>query len=267
MAQVEVPNRSQLLTAGNWQEVRNDQGQLTGYNLVDNKGAVVDTISSTMGPQYVGPETVANPFGNGTYEINWGENNAMQTILGRGRKADGTWDIGGTQWLMGNNITQQQMDDFQTLQAYNTLSSQFDKDLIANGLNPVSFGEGQASVQRRLNQAVNRPEAERTERQRVEALQGQKLSAANQGIRADNADATTIQSSEKDRKERETIREEQALEAQRGRDFQIGMQGLKNDAEMARYEKELARFERQDRRDNISALIAGLATLGAGFAM
>ena len=45
------------------------------------------------------------------------------------------------------------------------------------------------------------------------------------------------------------------------------MQELRNDAENRRYEQELERYDRQDRKDNIAALIAGLATLGAGFAM
>ena len=266
MSQVQVGTQQPLLTASNWQETRDDKGNLTGYQLVDN-GQVVQSVSTTLGPKYVGPETVANPFGNGTYEINWGENNAMQTILGRGRKADGTWDIGGTQWLMGNNITQQQMDDFETLQSYNTLSSQFDKDLVANGQNPVSFGESQASVQRRLEQAINAPETKRLEQQRVEGLKNQALSAENDNRRADNQVSFQQQSAEEDRKERETIRGEQAIEAQKGRDFQIGMAELKQGAEMDRYKLELARYDRENRRESMAALIAGLATLGAGFAI
>ena len=199
--------------------------------------------------------------------MNWGENNAMQEILNRGRKADGTWNIGWMQGLSRNNITQEQMNDFAEKASYDKLTGLYNKDLIANGQAPVSFGEGEASVTRRLNQAINMPETQRLEAQRVESLKGTLLASANQGIRGDNSEATVIQRDADQATEREEIRAETALSEQRGRDFQMGMQELKNDAEMKRYEKELERFDRESRKDNITALIAGLATLGAGFAM
>ena len=257
---VEAPQRQELLGRGNFQEVRDANGNLTGYQLVDN-GQVLQTIQTSIGPQYVGPETVSNPFAQGgKYEMNWGENNAMQTILGRGRKADGSWDIGWAQGLMGNNITQQQMDDFQTLQTYQPLASAYNQRLSEAGLNPVSFGETEASVTRRLTQAENLPETRRLEAQRVEGLMDSALQLQNQGRRLDNTEATTIQQTEQARDDAKT-------EGERTRAFELGMQELRNDAENRRYEQELERYDRQDRKDNIAALIAGLATLGAGFAM
>ena len=267
MSQVQVPQRQDLLTSSNFVETRDENGNLTGYNLMGNDGQVISSISSTMGPQYVGPTTRANPFSDGTYEINWGENNAMTTILARGRKADGTWDIGWTQGMMGNNITQEQMNDFETLQSYNTLSSKYDKDLIANGQSPVSFGEGESSVTRRLQQAINAPEAKRLETQRVEGLKSQALSEANASIRADNQEASVIQRDEANAGERKEIREDEKTEAQKNRDWQIGVKELENKAEMDRYEMMLEREERRDRRDSIGQLVAGLAALGGAFAL
>ena len=267
MSQMEIPNRQQLLTASDWGTKYDEEGNVTGYELRGADGGAVSTITSTMGPEYVGPTTRANPFGDGTYEMNWGENNAMTEILNRGKKADGTWNIGWMQGLSQNNITQEQMNDFAEKGNYDTLAGLYNKDLVANGQAPVSFGEGEASVTRRLNQAIGMPDARRLEAQRVEGLQGSQLAQANAGIRIDNTDASALQEKAELKVERENIRSDAATSEQRGRDFQMGMQELKNDAEMKRYDKELDRFDRESRKDSITALIAGLATLGAGFAM
>ena len=226
-----------------------------------------------------GPKRGEAGYGQGPAGANIFKAQATEHIVnqrgpGGGSNPNG-WDEGDIGWwARSQGVT---IQDLQNLSNTNLMNnpdfvSQNNQALIAAGVlntdgsqRTVQFGDTQSSLDELVARATKRGDEINaadiaTSNIQNDIVQRNVSNESSNAVRAANVDdAKTLAG------EREEVRELESIEAQRGRDFQIGMQELKNDAEMSRYEKELERYDRRERRDSIAALIAGLTTLGIGF--
>ena len=285
-----------LLTLDSWTQT--DTG---GWTLNSpggrNYGTIDDQMPERLAPVLTPyaqsgnlPANLENDFGD-RHWTTWGEYGAMSAIRDRGRQAYG-WDINRLGMGGLTNISQQQMDEFDAYETHRTLGQQYNEVLQANGFEPVQMGETAESARARFEQAKNWTQTEKDEKARVEALKTNYLSTGNQQIDQFNAQQIALAQNtdqrndvadakgERDRNRKDEIEirrvEQGNLEAERAwreregqadREFAIDKLALQQQADAKTYQMEMRRWEQQNRRDSIGALVAGLATLGAGFAL
>ena len=180
------------------------------------------------------------------------------------------WDDGDIgMWGRTNGVTVEDLQNLTNTQfMQNTqLVDQLNTQLVDAGVlnedgtqRVVQWGDNEQTI----NQLVARSNKRNQEIETADAesrVIENDISSNNTVRTADNVDRSRQEQDTKDERDFTA----QQNEAKFG--FDLKALGLENDAKMEQYKMELERADRRDRRDNIAQLIAGLATLGAGFAM
>ena len=241
--------------------------KLPNGDLVYPNGTIVKSADVGIGVQ--GSGNRGQGSGTGGNHLKW---DAIKTIVNRGKGGGddpNAWDTGDIGMI--GNMTGVTIEDLKnrehTLNMTRLQGDNWDSVLQQAGVkNPdgsyrtVQFGDNEET----LTQLVNSTRNATADQQRFLAEQSsaQQVATNNSTIVQDNNRSGSDAASNRNA--------EVALQGQQSDakfDFEIAKIGLENDAKTAAHKLEMEKWERSKRGDNISALIAGLATLGAGFTM
>ena len=236
-------------------------------DLVYADGTIVK--GPKKGPDVKGAGNKGTGSGAGGNHLKW---NAIETIVNRGKGGGSdpnAWDAGDI-GLIGNmtGVTVEDLENRQmSLDMSRLQNDNWDLKLQqANVTNPdgsfrtVQWGDTEESLSLLINQTEQATED-------VNRFNTEK-SAAEQRLNTQATETTATNSAGQDKVvNAESERDFTSAQNAAKMDFELSKIGLDNDAKMERYERELERYDRQQRRDSIAALVAGLATLGGAFAM
>lgn len=276
---LEVPERQELLKMSNWDKEFMTERQLTG------KDQRVKAYTLTMGGQEFdnyetnAPKLLEADEGNlgkdnweeKGYSIQWGEIGAMQEALKRQEERPelGNNQIGAIG--MATGVTPEQLEAYRLFKQREDLSDQYDSLLTGQGRLGVQVGETKNSVMARVAQAkdweTSEPARKAEDKKELRSLleQANAPRIENNQRRQTNMDlnaATKLRL-----KEEKDERDWADRRAKAERDIDIKKIELENKAKETKYEADLKQWQMKNRQDSIGALVAGLATLGMGFAL
>jgi len=236
-------------------------------DLVYPNGTIVKAADVGIGVEGAGRQGQGS--GTGGNHVKW---DAIKTIVNRGKGGGddpNAWDSGDIGMIGG--MTGVTIEDLQnrenTLNMTRLQGDNWDTTLQQAGVkNPdgsyrtVQFGDSEDT----LTQLVNSTNAARLDGERftTEQSAAQQVAVSNSTAVQDSNRAGADQASNSNA---EVTLQGQQSDAKF--DFEIAKIGLENDAKTAAHKLEMEKWEKSKRGDSITALIAGLATLGAGFAM
>ena len=241
--------------------------KLPNGDLVYPDGTIVK--AQQQGIKVVGAGNAGQGSGTGGNHLKW---DAIKTIANRGKGGGddpNAWDsgdiglIGRMSGVTIEDLKNREMSLTQTrLEAnnYNTLLQQAGVKNPDGTYRVVQFGDTEDSLNSLISDAKStKLDADRF---RTEQTAAQQAATINSTAVQDNNRAGTDNANNRNA---EVNLQGQQQDAKF--DFEIAKIGLENDAKMESHKLEMEKWEKGQRRDNITALIAGLATLGAGFAM
>ena len=215
------------------------------------------------------PEKGKGKAGASLFKAQAIEHIVNQRGWGGGSNPNG-WDDGDIgMWGRTNGVTVEDLQNLTNTQfMQNTqLVDQLNTQLVDAGVlnedgtqRVVQWGDNEQTI----NQLVARSNKRNQEIKDAE----DKSRAIENSIVEDNKvkEADNVKTSQKEK----AVADERTFTAQQNEakfGFDLKALGLENDAKMEQYKMELERADRRERRDSIAQLVAGLATLGAGFTM
>ena len=241
--------------------------KLPNGDLVYPDGTIVKAQQQGIG--VVGAGDAGQGSGTGGNHIKW---DATKTIVNRGKGGGddpNAWDsgdiglIGRMSGVTIEDLKNREMSLTQTRLEGDNFNTRLQQ---AGVMNPdgtyrvVQFGDTEDS----LNALIASTEGAKldADRFRTEQTSAQQAATARSTAVQDSNRAGIDQANNNNA---EVTLQGQQQDAKF--DFEIAKLGLENDAKTAAHKLEMEKWEKSQRRDNVSALIAGLATLGAGFAM
>ena len=274
-----VPDRQELLKMSDWQKSAWMEDNLTGkedrvktYQL--KKGSQEFDVLDTKAPEVIrhdNKNAATDIWEKENYMLTWGEKGAMDEMLKRQKERPELGDFQGGFVQTMANVSPEQLEAYRLFKQRTELGDLYNDTLTMAGRKAVQVGESRQSVLQRVAQAEDWKTSEPARKEQVQAELKSLLADVNaprienntRATKAEEANAETTRQMALD----EDKRKYDSQKDDADRKFEIKKIELDNKAKMEKYEMDMEKWRQKNRQDSIGALIAGLATLGMGFAL